>query len=98
MTCSSPARIMKNNDELQAPIPRDPAQSGCVCREKGPQMAAFSRFSQQTGQRSDGLGTQVVLPGQAGFDKARMAFNPAAHQRPAPGVFAESAHDVAAAA
>lgn len=61
-------------------------------------MSAFSRFSQQTGQRSDGLGTQVVLPGQAGFDNARMAFNPAAHQRPAPGVFAESAHDVAAAA
>lgn len=62
-------------------------------------MSAFSRLFGQTGQRSGGLGTQVVFPGQQpGFDKARLAFSPAAHQRPAAGVFAESAHDVAAAA
>lgn len=61
-------------------------------------MSVFERFSRQTGPRSGGLAKQVVFPGQTGFDKARLAFNPAAHQRPAAGVFAESSHDVAAAA
>lgn len=61
-------------------------------------MSAFSRFSLPTGPQSDGPRTQVVLPGQPGFDKARLTFNPAAHQHPAAGVFAESSHDVAAAA
>ena len=61
-------------------------------------MSAFSRFSLPTGRRSGGLGAEVVLPGQPGFDKARLAPSPARHEHPAAGVFAESARDVAAAA
>ena len=61
-------------------------------------MSAFLRFSRQAGWRPGGLGAEVVLPGVPGFDKARLAFNPAADQRPAAGVFAGSAHDVAVAA
>jgi hypothetical protein len=61
-------------------------------------MSAFSRFSRRAARRSGGLGGEVVSPGQPGFGKARLAFNAAADQRPAAGLFAESAHDVAAAA
>ena len=58
----------------------------------------MSAFSRPAGRRPGGLGGEVVPPGQPGFDKARLAFNPAADHRPAAVVFAESAHDVAAAA
>ena len=61
-------------------------------------MFVFLRLSRQAGRRSGGLGGEVVPPGQPGSDNARLAFNPAAEQRPAAVVFAESAHDVAAAA
>jgi CBS domain-containing protein len=61
-------------------------------------MSEFSEFSLPAGWRSGGLGGEAVLPGQPGNDKARLAFNPAAHERPVAGVFAESPHDVAAAA
>ena len=61
-------------------------------------MSVFSRLSLQAGRRSGGLGAEVVPPGQPGSDKARLAFNRAADQRPAAVVVAESAHNVAAAA
>ena len=47
--------------------------------------------------RTPALDGNVVLPGDARYDHARRAWNLAVDQRPAAVVFAESAHDVAAA-
>ena len=53
--------------------------------------------SSQASRLSAELRGELVLPRQQRFDEARLAFNLAADQRPAAVVFAESAHDVAAA-
>jgi FAD/FMN-containing dehydrogenase len=60
-------------------------------------MSMLSSLSPETSRLSAGLTGEVVLPGQPRFDQARRAFNLAADQEPAAVVFAESAHDVAAA-
>jgi hypothetical protein len=60
-------------------------------------MPMFTSLSREASRLSAGLQGQVILPGQPRFDEARRAFNLAACQEPTAVVFAESAHDVAAA-
>ncbi len=60
-------------------------------------MSTRRSLSSQASQLSAELRGELVLPRQQRFDEARLAFNLAANQRPAAVVFAESAHDVAAA-
>ena len=60
-------------------------------------MSATTSLSGRARQLSAAVRGEVVLPGQQRFDQARLAFNLAADQQPAAVVFAESAHDIAAA-
>ena len=60
-------------------------------------MSTFASLSSQASRLAAVLQGEIVLGGQHGFDEARKAFNLAADQEPTAVVFAESAHDVAAA-
>jgi FAD binding domain len=57
----------------------------------------MNTFTQRQSGFGPALAGKVVIPGDAGFDEARRAWNLAVDQEPAAVVFPESAHDVAAA-